>query len=65
MNEVAKKLIEPYKFDVDSWLDNLLLDEDRETYRNMTTQEKKIVRFAYIRGCMITEHRIEKNQKNG
>ena len=32
------------------WLENLLLNEDRETYHAMTADQKRVVRFAYLYG---------------
>ena len=45
----------PTKFPVDQWLENLLLDEHREAYANMTQAQKACVRFAYNYGWLTRE----------
>jgi hypothetical protein len=51
----------PPKFDVKSWLENLLLNEHRQAYEAMTKEQKTCVRFAYLRGWLIKER--EENLK--
>lgn len=38
------------EFPQERWLGNLLLDEDRECFKLMTPEQKRLVRFAYKYG---------------
>ena len=40
------------KFPEKKFLENLLMQEDRDAYNAMTPEQKRIVRFAYIAGKM-------------
>jgi len=42
----------PPTFDVDKWLENLLLDEHRAAYSAMTPDQKMCVHFAYSSGFL-------------
>jgi hypothetical protein len=50
----------PTKFDERAFLDNLLLNEDRERYRSMTLEQQRLVRFAYNYGYLTRQDEVKK-----
>lgn len=51
-SEILTKLNEVFPA---TFLENLLLDEDRETFNAMTPEQKKVVRKALMFGMCIAE----------
>ncbi len=45
-------------FPVEEWMDDLLLDEQRQAYESMTDDQKRLVRLAYQYGVLKGERRI-------